>query len=146
MQDSDAGEADDGGSKEGTDQPKVCMHSFSDPAKSGYRVFPAEIEDGPNIFFHGTAAKNLEAIREHGFRAMGTLPSVSFAKNSTLALRYACEARSEGSPDGCIIAVRFDDVNKPGIKSEPFGLHVNPDLVQPHIVCHCIVPSSYRFV
>src|SRR3712207_2304137 len=83
--------------------------------EGGYRLFPDELEDDEYVFFHGTAEGNLQSILENGFRIAGSLPSVSFARNSSLALRYACNSRSENSPRGCVIAVRFHCLKKPGI-------------------------------
>jgi hypothetical protein len=46
-------------------------------------------------YFHGTAASNLESILKIGFRPTAALGSSSFARNSGLALGYACSKRSE---------------------------------------------------
>ena len=75
-----------------------------DPEATGYRVFPFELEEDESIYFHGTKDSNRALILSGGFR-IPTPPlaqSVSFAKTSSLALRYASEARSELSPAGCI--------------------------------------------
>ena len=110
-----------------------------------YRLFPDEIEDDAHIFFHGTAATNLESILKDGFKIPDTLPSVSFARQSSLPLRYACAARSQASPKGCVLAVQFDDVHRPGIKSESFGIHVYSFDEQPRVLGYCFVPEDYKF-
>ena len=112
---------------------------------NGYRVFPAELENDELVFFHGTADGHRRSIIDNGFKVIGSLPSVSFASSSSLALRYACEARNAASPDGCIIAVRFASIDKPGIKSESFGIHVYKFDEQPEIVGYCIIPAAYVF-
>ena len=75
--------------------------SFPNPTdKTGYRVFPDEMENDPLIFFLGTAASNLRPIVAGGFRPVKALTSISFARTSSLALRYACEGRAPASPRG----------------------------------------------
>ena len=118
----------------------------ADPEASGYRVFPDDVEDDPHIFFHGTAESRLESILKDGFTIPGPLPSLSLARDSSLSLRYASEARSAKSPKGVVIAVRMDDVNRPGIVSEAFGLHLYTLEPQPVIVGYCIVPPDYNHV
>lgn len=114
--------------------------------KNGYRVFPVALENDPDVFFHGTAAANLPGILELGFLIRGNLPSVSFAHDSTVPLKYACDARSKASPEGCIIAVRFADIKEPHIIRDTSGLLVY-DMAVPHeIVGYCIIPAAYRFV
>lgn len=120
-------------------------------AQNGYRVFPAALENDKNVFFHGTAETTLTSILSNGFiipslRNPASLPSISFATESSLPLRYACEARNAASsPNGCIIAARFDDLTKPGIKVESFGIHVYKFDKQPQIVGYCIIPAAYLF-
>jgi hypothetical protein len=91
--------------------------------ENGYRLFPDELENDELVFFHGTAESNLESIVNDGFKIQGSLPSVSFAETSALAWKYASEARSTTSPNGCVIAVRFQTLDRPGIKRErpPIG-------------------------
>ncbi|HZL67370.1 MAG TPA: hypothetical protein VFC29_08570 [Candidatus Limnocylindrales bacterium] len=114
-------------------------------AENDYRLFPDELEDDEQVFFHGTAEANLESIVGGGFKIQGALPSVSFAKTSAVPLRYACEARSPASPNGCVIAVRFGSVDRPGIARESFGLHVYTFDPQPVVIGYCIVPADYVF-
>lgn len=66
-----------------------------------YRQFPEDLEDSEQVFFHRTAEQTLSSILNRGFIISGSLASVSFAKNSALALKYACEARNRISPMGC---------------------------------------------
>lgn len=118
-------------------------------SQNGYRVFPEELEKDEHVFFHGTAQAKLSPILSGGFIIPNAinpaaLPSISFAKDSSLALRYACEARNTTtSPNGCIIAARFDDLTK--VALEPFGIHVYKFEKRPEIVGYCIIPASYSF-
>jgi hypothetical protein len=112
---------------------------------SGYRLFPDELENDDHVFFHGTAAGNLQSIIATGFKIAGSLPSISFARSCSLALSYACSARTEASPNGCILAVRFSCLGKPYIVSESFGIHVYNLDQQPALIGYCIVPADYVF-
>ena len=113
--------------------------------ENDYRLFPDDLENNPHIFFHGTAEKNLDSILRNGFRISGNLPSVSFANNSSLPLSYACNSRNESSPNGVVIAVRYEDVTLPYIRVESFGLHVDSMKNQPALVGFCIVPANYVY-
>lgn len=117
----------------------------SAPEENEYRIFPDAMENDGLIFFHGTAEKNLASIVDNGFRISGNLSSVSFARNSSLSLRYASEVRDDSSPCGVVLAVRFDCLNKPHIVQEGFGLHVYDLSVRPQIVGYCVVPANYVF-
>jgi hypothetical protein len=117
-----------------------------DPERSEYRLFPAELEDDEHVFFHGTAACNLGPILDNGFSIPIEPPSVSFAKNSALALGYASAKRTPASPDGCVLAVRYEKLDRPGLKVEVSMLHDYTCNPQPEIIGYCIVPASYRHV
>lgn len=124
--------------------PKVFSFPAA-PADTDYLLFPDSLERDDHVFFHGTAEGNLVSILANGFRISGELPSVSFARNSSLSLRYACEARSESSPSGVVIAVYYDNVVKPYIKQEVFGLHVYCFNEPPKVIGYCVVPGNYVF-
>lgn len=113
---------------------------------NGYRVFPYELEDDPLVAFHGTARMHLPSILDHGFAFTRTLESLSFAKGSPLALKYACEARNSHSSDGCILAVRFDSLERPGIVVENSIIYVYNLDEQPNVIGYCVVPADYQFV
>jgi hypothetical protein len=113
--------------------------------ENDYKLFPANLENDAHIFFHGTAEKNLCSIIKDGFRISGNLPSVSFANSSSLSLNYACNSRSEASPEGVVIAVRYEDVTLPYFRVESFGLHVDNMENQPTIVGFCVVPANYVY-
>jgi hypothetical protein len=126
-------------------QAQPVEHTFRGVGEeNGYRLFPMEMETDSHTFFHGTAEENLPLILTGGFRS-SSLASVSFAKSSSLALRYACHARSRPSGRGVIIAVRFERLDDLRIVQESFGVHVyHPDL-QPRVVAYCFIPADYQF-
>lgn len=121
--------------------------TFPNPTEeSNYQVFPDEMENDPKIFFHGTAEANLSPIVVEGFRPVKPLTSISFARRSSLALRYACERRCPESPNGCIIVVRFSGgIKTPGIEEASMGVHVCDMSRLPEIIGYCIVPNTYLF-
>lgn len=115
--------------------------------KNGFRQFSDELEDDENIYFHGTAEANFENIKLQGFqpRDGGNLETISLAKNSSTALRYACEARNKIFPNGMIILVDISDISPEKIKD--FGksvIHLN-SIFQPEIIGYCVIPMSYLF-
>lgn len=109
----------------------------------GYNIFPTNLENDPLVAFHGTSESNLHSIIQHGFKFGECLPSISFAKTSALPLGYACGKRSETSPDGVVIAVKFESLGQPGVAEEVSCIHLYPQGKQPEIVGYCIVPKSY---
>jgi hypothetical protein len=128
--------------------PTIQEYPLGTPGEhNNYRLFPAEWDTDPEIFFHGTESQVRQAIFDEGF----SLPppdkaqSVSFSRTCNLALSYACEKRSATSPDGVVIAVRFGADNKSVRAEESFGIHVTRFNPQPEIIGYCIVPGSYSF-
>ena len=115
--------------------------------ENSYRQFPNEIENNSYIFFHGTAEANFENINNKGFqpKANGKLSSISFAKNSSIALGYACNARDKELENGIIIVVDVSNISLEKIKD--FGkeaIYLHPKF-QPKIIGYCIIPKSYQF-
>ncbi|MET4514363.1 hypothetical protein [Bradyrhizobium sp. I1.7.5] len=48
----------------------ITAYEFREPdgdIEGGYRLFPAEPENNPNVFFHGTADTNRQLIIDGGF-------------------------------------------------------------------------------
>lgn len=124
------------------------MTEYTFPANIGdhdYNVFPAALESGPNIFFHGTSKIAFDKIKTEGFKHGPVLQSVSFIRTSPLSLRHACEKRSAESPNGAIIAVRFPEGNIRGIRRENEFLYLDNLSIQPEIVGYCIILGSYQF-
>lgn len=127
------------------DQMPIGYSFLGASAENGYCLFPDYLENDELVAFHGTAEANLSSILANGF-TRGCLPSVSFAKSSSLALRYACEARTEASPNGCVLAVRFGLLNRPGIAVEHSVIHVYKLDEQPAVIGYCVVPADYQFL
>jgi len=119
-----------------------------DPSATDYRVFPPELEDDDHVFFHGTSDAHRASILAGGFRIPSPplATSVSFAKTSSLSLRYASEARSDSSPAGCIFAVRYEDLTRKGLKIEVSMLHDYTLDPPPLILGYCVVPVAYRHI
>lgn len=86
---------------------KYKFQSLSE--ESNYRQFPDEIKNNSHILFHRIAEVNFKNIKKRGFQPKngGKLSSISFAKNSSLALNYACAARNDLCPKGIIIMVNI---------------------------------------
>jgi hypothetical protein len=113
----------------------------------GYSLFPPELENDELIAFHGTAQANLQSIIKDGFKFGESLKSISFAKQSSLALRYGSEARTKVSPKGCVLAVRFTEpIPRPGVGVETSIIYVYKPEEQPKVVGYCIIPENYQFV
>ena len=116
------------------------------PEDVEYNVFPEELENDENILFHGTSMENFNGILREGFRPSPPLESVSFSSLSSLALGYACDARSDASPAGCVIAVRYSNLNEKWITCESFGIHDHRCDPQPEIVGFVTVPEVYLHI
>ena len=116
-----------------------------------YRVFSDALDRDPLVWFHGTSEENLRLILQQGFVIPASrpnahadaLPSVSFAKRSAVALRYACDARAGGTRNGGILAVKFAHLDRVTIESDAL-LVARADRM-PTIIEFCVVPASYRF-
>ena len=135
-------------------------------ADDEYRLFPDALENDDHVFFHGTAAGNLQSILDNGFlsavelaseasvdepRATGLAPdvpltSVAFFHNSSSALAHACIAKKKESSDGCVLAVRYECIDKPHIKPDSTGILDYKREPQPKIIGFCIVPANYVYM
>lgn len=125
----------------------IQEYSFCSPSEqNGYLLFPHSMESNELIGFHGTSESAASRILTEGFMFAGDLKSLSFAKSSALALKYACEKRTKSSPRGCVVAVRFETLNKPSVDNE-WSIIVVRDLSdQPEVVGICYVPAEYQFL
>ena len=123
----------------------IEVHSFQAETLEdrGYRVFPDVLENEEYVCFHGTAEENLHSIIKEGFSIVGNLPSVSFARSSSLALKYACEGRTDQAKKGCIIVVRFDSFEH--VVAEASVVHVFRNDLMPTVVGYSIIPANYEF-
>lgn len=113
--------------------------------RDAYRVFPAALENDSSVYFHGTSETFLDSIIAEGFKTPPSKVRPSFAAQSGLALGYACSKR--GSDCGCVIAVRFPNVEHSSLEHFMGGLHYSPSMgPQPEIIGFVIVPQSYVHV
>jgi RNA:NAD 2'-phosphotransferase (TPT1/KptA family) len=112
----------------------------SDIQERDYRVFPDTLEKDAEVLFHGTSRDAFEAISREGFSPSKVLKSVSFARDSALALSYACQ--DEGN--GVILVVRF--CSQSGVRQESSIVYLDDLKNQPEIIGYCIVPYTYRHV
>ena len=111
----------------------------------GYRVFPNELENNPNVLFHATSIANLAAILNNGIlpgNEVGqNLMTISYADNSMIALTHWVGVRREGQ-DGVILALLFPNLDETFISE---GTRYSMQLrVQPCFIGKCVVPSSYN--
>ena len=136
------------------------MKEFSFPwpnESKGYSLFPSDLEENPNIMFHGTGIENFDSIVEDGFKSASQLgkginedfllESVSYAKTSSQCLGYVCNNRDNKHPtDGVVFVVEFTSLQHVGIKENSIDIHVYNPNIQPQIIGYCIVPKDYKFV
>lgn len=113
--------------------------------ENGYLLFSTELENDPNILFHGTSESCALLIIDNGFNPTGNLPSSSFARASAVPLGYACEKRTNENR-GAVLAVRFNNLNVVGIRQEENFVYLDDHQIQPEIVAYSLIPVSYRFV
>ena len=120
-------------------------------AATSYCVFPAELECDDLVLFHATPIANFEPILKEGFKipdptGANGLPSVSFAKQSSAALNHAMGMRATNPGAYCILAVRYQSLERPGLMNNYSDIHdytLNP---APEIIGYCTVPASYAHV
>lgn len=125
--------------------PKKYPFPWPDQDK-GYSLFPHELENDELVAFHGTSEMALRPIIENGFKFGGALQSVSFARQSSLALNYGSSARTPKSPIGCVLLVRFSPpIPRQGIVVEPSVIHVYKLEELPKVIGYCIIPQEYIF-
>lgn len=120
----------------------------NDPCSTGYCVFPARLEDDELVFFHATPAENFEAIVQQGFRipdpaAKIGLASVSFAKRSREALTHAVIKRGAQQRSFVIFAVRYNTLNRPGLKLNEIDIHDYTLVPPPELIGYCRIPETY---
>jgi len=97
------------------------------------------------VFFHGTPKKNLDPIRREGFKRSDSLPSVSYARQSSMSLDHVVQKRQElDEPDGVVIAVRFENLDDAAIVKNRSDIHVYKAELQPEIIGYCTVPRNYE--
>lgn len=114
--------------------------------RGDYRVFPLDLEENPQVLFHATPLKNMQALIDTGFKrgidVGGTLPSVSWAKSSMVSLDHWISHRQEAE-DGVIIATRFETLDGMVEKIDTV-YDYRPEPAQPKMIGYCVVPASYE--
>jgi hypothetical protein len=127
-------------------------YPFLDPREDrGFCVFHDEFENDPRVLFHGTAYANLAPIVADGFKipdptGQNGLPSVSFAKRSSGALMWV-ENRRKAMPGAyCIIAVRYESLDREGIANNVDDIHDHKLDPQPKVIGYCVVPDVINYV
>ena len=130
-----------------TSRDQIKEFQFIRPSeKRGYLLFCDELEDDDTVCFHGTAEANLDFILRDGFKPKPPLTSVSFARKSRETIAFASTPRGRPPRAGCVLIVRFERLDLPGIKVNPTDVWVfNPQLL-PAIEGYCIVPADYEYV
>jgi len=123
----------------------------ADPSSTSYCVFPDVLERDDLVLFHATPIANLEPILKNGFiipDPTGTngLPSVSFAKQSSMALGHAMLMRRDRPGEYCILAVRYPSLERKGLKNNVSDIHDYTLDPPPKIVGYCKVPTTYVHV
>lgn len=113
---------------------------------SGYNVFPPDLESDETIFFHATAAENVENILQEGLlpgsELEGQLTTISYAENSVIALTHWIYVRN--GRDGLILALRFKSRNELFLQN---GTYYSKKLKeQPAVVGTCEVLSTYQHI
>ena len=124
--------------------PNLEIEFNSPSEENGYLLFPTELENYPNILFHGTSESCALLIIQNGFRPNGTLTSSSFARTSAVPLGYACNKRT-GVIKGAVLAARLNNLNVSGIRQEGDVVYLDDHQIQPEIVAYSFIPFSYNF-
>lgn len=109
-------------------------------------IFAQELETSSHILFHGTNFAHFESIWTDGWKPTRSLQSVSFARTSALALKYACDSRTKEQPEGVILAFEFTENDLPRLRSEGSVVFRDPGGPDGRLVAYCRIPQHYRFV
>ena len=121
---------------------------FSTPTEDReYCIFSDEYEKNSNIVFHGTSMQFFESIMKTGFCSakalkLSDVASVSFAKNSSVALAHACEKWS--SDDRVIFAASLENIESTTICDEGSVVYIFDPNTKPAIIAYCFVPQDYQ--
>jgi hypothetical protein len=117
-------------------------YPFEKPTEENeYCLFPGELEHDDLIAFHGTLRSKYESILKNGFVPKAPLESVSFSKLSNGSLDFACKDRSDASPEGIVLVVRFEHLD--GIVNNVSDIHVIRKELLPPVIGYCVVQADY---
>ncbi len=128
-----------------SNEPPILQFPDRDTLRCrGYNVFSDELEGDELVFFHATAAENIENILTEGLqpgnRIGRALHTISYAERSVAALTHWVTVREDR--EGVILALKFKDCNelfKDGGTTYSMALKT-----QPTVVAICPVSSSYQ--
>jgi len=114
--------------------------------ENDYNVFPPDLEADELVFFHATAAEDVESILRSGLQPgikLGReLTTISFADKSAWALHHWVTVRN--GRDGVILALQFDNRDELSYQS---GTYYSRELKsQPRVIAMCPVPSTYKHI
>jgi hypothetical protein len=125
----------------------IREYPFIANADNGYRNFP-DLENDPNVVFHGTSEEAARSIMKSGqFKPSESLSSIGFCKTSDGTFVWFLDKLGKnptGTGNGCILAVRFDDIR--ALRDEPSHVYLDPGGPEPEIIGYCIVPADYRHI
>ena len=125
------------------------MYNYIQPTElNRYCIFPADLEDDENVFFHVTAKINFDLILKEGF-----LPASRFTPEGQKVVSYAY--RSTGClhhkamrfPDEIVIvfAVRFINVEPVNVNRQPSEMYVFNAIQPNEIIAYCELPSDFSY-
>lgn len=129
---------------------KIDEYDFPDAiSEAEYCAFPSSLENDELVLFHATAIHNLEEIVRDGFKipdrtGQTGLASISFAKKSSAALGHVMARRDADGAQYCILAVRYEDLNRTGIANNVSDIHDYTLTPAPKIIGICHIPVSYE--
>lgn len=114
-------------------------------------MFPSSLENDDLVLFHATPAKNAPNIVKYGFKIPDPtgekgLASVSFAKLSVSALTHAMSMRQIEPGEWTIFAVRYQSLDREGLKNNLSDIHDYTLDPGPLIIGYCTVPKSYEHI
>lgn len=149
----------------------MVQELFNSPDENnGFKVFPDEFENDPNVLFHGTSEDCAELIKAEGFKSAklimdeglkpaelimdeglipnGPLPSISFARKSSGSIEKACLKRGNGQR-AVVLAVKFKTLEGEGDGIRPESDFVYLDdhsiqSIQPEIVAINYISDDYK--
>lgn len=130
-----------------TGRDQIREYQFIRPSEErDYLLFGDDLEDDNLVCFHGTAEAHLDAILRDGFKPKPPLTSVSFARKSRETIPFASSPPGQPPRTGCVLIVRFERLDQPGIKVNLTDVWVYDRRLLPAIEGYCIVPADFKHV
>lgn len=125
----------------------VKLESIQPTEENHYSLFQEALEQDPQVFFHTTAKRNLEAIANQGFKSSldlgsGQLASVSYTKKSSSCLAHI---GTEITDEFVVLAVRFETLDATKIVVNMSDIHVFSADILPSIIGYCDIPKGFMY-